>query len=163
MLSAPVATPLKKKTIGATIRIGPEIQCLPFAGFFSCTMYIYLRWLDNISGMNKHKSQTRKTVVLHIDLEICRMIAILFQFLCYLLDGIMIVIRHILGCANIAMDHFLGGVILFTVISCQISRRVKKRSRARVPIGGQCVLFQISLIIIFFFFRSQNHCHQSYF
>ena len=34
MLSAPVATPGGKKIIGATIRIGREIRCLPYAGFF---------------------------------------------------------------------------------------------------------------------------------
>ena len=35
MLSAPFLTPAETKNTGATIRIGQEIWCLPYAGFFT--------------------------------------------------------------------------------------------------------------------------------
>ena len=35
LLAAPMGTPAEKNCIGAIIRIGREIQCLPYAGFFS--------------------------------------------------------------------------------------------------------------------------------
>ena len=34
LLAAPFVTPAEKKSIGAIIRIGREIQCLPYARFF---------------------------------------------------------------------------------------------------------------------------------
>ena len=33
VLAVPLTTPAKKKSISATIRIGQEIGCLPYAGF----------------------------------------------------------------------------------------------------------------------------------
>ena len=34
-MSLPLSTPAEKKNLGATICIGREIRCLPYAGFFN--------------------------------------------------------------------------------------------------------------------------------
>ena len=41
----PLTTPAKKKNIGATIRIGQEIWCLPYAVFF---LLICQKWNPDI-------------------------------------------------------------------------------------------------------------------
>ena len=53
MLSAPLSTPAEKN-LGATIRMGREIRCLLYAGFFFILQYIttehLLDWLDALDN-----------------------------------------------------------------------------------------------------------------
>ena len=57
MLSAPVETPAEKN-IGATIRIGREIQCLPYKGFFfGNIMHLHSKYKYQYNSYIKKKMQ----------------------------------------------------------------------------------------------------------
>ena len=61
LVSAPFLDASGNKNIGATIRIGQEIQCLPYAGFFSsvplCSFSFSERYFTTMRGVHSPSFQ----------------------------------------------------------------------------------------------------------